>query len=1355
MPAMIPRWKCSNGHATDSTTAPAACPVCGDLSVEPASVAGAGVLATVDIPSRPGIVPATVNETELADFLRKQPQNGDFSVNVSANVEVPGYEILEELGRGGMGVVYKARQRGLNRIVALKMILAAEHAGPAERARFQFEVEAIAQLQHPNIVQIYDVGEVAGRPYFSLEFVDGGSLAQKIQGQQQTARASAAVVESIARAVAAAHGIGIVHRDLKPGNVLLSNTIADSGTIKSLSSLALRAQHPFGIPKITDFGLAKKLEGNSGQTQSGSVLGTPSYMAPEQAAGRVKEIGPHTDVYAIGAILYELLTGRPPFLAETPFETIMQVIRDEPAKPSSLHQKLPRDLEIICLKCLEKKPEKRYANAAELAEDLQRYLEGEPISARPATRLERGRKWVRRHPAGAGFIVIASAALAVLIAGGWVYHTKVQRERDKLAEEQKRSLRREIHLMVSNGTQNVNAGDHLRSLPWFTEALRLDSGDPAKEEMHRIRLAAVMRHCPRLTRAWFHDGRVNDASFSPDGGRVLTACADGTARVFAIAELDEGKPLLTLRHPDPVLAARYSPSGTHIVTLCADHAARIWDAASGKQVAEPLHHAGSITNLVFSPDGLRVLTTSADRTARIWDVLTGEASLVVFKHAATVTHADFSSDGNRVVTAGADGSARVWDAETGRPVSPILAHQGPVIAAYFSPDGTRVLTASQDQTARVWEVETGKGVTPFIRRSTPLTDAAYSPNGHDVVTSSTDGTGRVWNLDINDWRTWVIKHDSPVVDITFSPDGRALATGGSDNTARVWEITRGEPLTPPLRHNGSVYRVVFSNDGSTLLTASQDGLVRLWDIATNRRPGASEEMPAGTSAAARRTSYSIDRRKLLRIADDDSARVFDAGSGEPLSPPLKHGGAIHAANFSPDGTRVFTASGDRTARVWNAVSGEPVGAAMHHGSDVTCGAFSPDGKQIVTGSDDNTARVWNAETGEAVTPPLRHFATVEKVVFSPDGRCVLTASVDGLARVWDAATGEPLTPTQRPAGWIEQALGAVDQSTGWDLPPDQREVERLVLLAQWLSAHRIDAGSNLIPVDSVGLREVWDQLRTKYAGEFVMTSDLRPWHLREMNSAEKNRDWFGVVFHLTRLIEIAQKNGQKTSTIARLFSHRGRAHAEKGEWRPAAEDFAAAIRGGLDDESLLISHALARLATGDVEAYRSARTQLIDLCGESANGDSACRLAWVCLLAPGDHGGESALDSLSQRADGGKGSAAYRIVRGAKLARAGKCQQAISLLGEGQVFAEGTDLPRAWMFLALAEQRAGHAEEATRWMNQARTWLARNADFSPKLLGNRPPTLSWQQRLELQLLRDEVERALTAPTEPKKIERIE
>jgi len=319
---------------------------------------------------------------------------------------VPGFEILEELGRGGMGVVYKARQINLNRLVALKMVLAGAHAGPVALARFHKEAQAVASLRHSDIVQIHDVGQAGGLPYFCLEFIDGGSLAHQIDGRPQDITQAAWTIRVLARAIHAAHLQGIVHRDLKPANILLTDD---------------------GRPKITDFGLAKRLGDDTDQTRTGSIVGTPDYMAPEQASGRADDAGPKVDQHALGAILYELLTGRPPFRGSTPSDTIEQVRTQEPVPPTRLRPKLPRDLETICLKCLEKESQRRYADAEALADDLDRFLDGRPVLARRISAVEHLGRRCRRNPWVAGLLAAVLILLVTVVTTSTVFAVHLAR----------------------------------------------------------------------------------------------------------------------------------------------------------------------------------------------------------------------------------------------------------------------------------------------------------------------------------------------------------------------------------------------------------------------------------------------------------------------------------------------------------------------------------------------------------------------------------------------------------------------------------------------------------------------------------------------------------------------------------------------------------------------------------------------------------------------------------------------------------------------------------------------------------------------------------------------------------------
>jgi serine/threonine protein kinase len=410
---------------------------------------------------------------------------------------IRGYEILEELGRGGMGVVYRARQKNAHRLVALKTVLAGVYADSEMLARFHTEIDAAAQLQHPNIVQIFEVGEQDGRPFFSMELVPGGTLAEKLQGTPFPVRLSAELVETLARAIHHAHQHGIIHRDLKPANILLQRDEGGGMRDESETSSSV-IPHP-SFPKISDFGLAKILTVSSlpGQTQSGAVLGTPSYMSPEQASGRTKAIGPAVDIYALGAILYEMLTGRPPFRAESSLETLQQVLSQDPVPPRLWQPKVPRDLETVCLKCLEKEPRKRYADAEALAEDLRRFQAGEPVWARPARLWERALKWAGRRPVAAASLAISSLAGACLLASWMMFTVQLRAARDRADEnatrfqQQKEEAEKQWHRAETNYARALQAVDELLTRVGESRLAGVPEMDRVRQEL----LQESLRHC--------------------------------------------------------------------------------------------------------------------------------------------------------------------------------------------------------------------------------------------------------------------------------------------------------------------------------------------------------------------------------------------------------------------------------------------------------------------------------------------------------------------------------------------------------------------------------------------------------------------------------------------------------------------------------------------------------------------------------------------------------------------------------------------------------------------------------------------------------------------------------------------
>ena len=556
---------------------------------------------------------------------------------------VPGYEILGTLGRGGMGVVYKARHQGLRRLVALKMILHGNLASAGDLARFHIEAEAIARLQHPNIVQIYEIGTYNGLPFFSLEFVDGGSLARKVDGMPQPNDEAALMVETLAKAMAFAHQRGIVHRDLKPANILLQSggvVSGEDGATHHSSLTTHNSQLTTHQPKIVDFGLAKKLDELSGQTHSGAVMGTPSYMSPEQADGHIKEIGPAADIYALGAILYEMLTGRPPFRAEKPMDTIRMVIQDEPVPPVRLNPGVARDLETICLKCLQKDSAKRYATAQDLADDLRCFLDGAPITARPVTRTERALKWVRRRPALAAVYGLLTMVTLTGRPGG-ILAWQLVRNRYGQARAIEEAFQREQLALDRVAQTNEKLEQH-----FYIHNINLAWRDWDAGEVLHARKAVEGCAVKRRQWEWHYLHRqvfpelltLTDMGdeplqvlFAPRGDSLVIVGKDNRVRA---RDASTGMELPAPFEGTPVQYVAFGPGGKLIAAAGTDRAVLLREVATGKTLHALRGHQGAVVHLAFSPDGARLATASWDKTAKIWDVATGKDLFTLKGHGA-------------------------------------------------------------------------------------------------------------------------------------------------------------------------------------------------------------------------------------------------------------------------------------------------------------------------------------------------------------------------------------------------------------------------------------------------------------------------------------------------------------------------------------------------------------------------------------------------------------------------------------------------------------------------------------------------------------------------------------------------
>jgi serine/threonine protein kinase/WD40 repeat protein len=747
----------------------------------------------------------------------------------AAPLSLPGYEILGELGRGGMGVVYKARQVGLDRVVALKMVLAGAHAGAAALDRFRREAQAAARLQHPNIVTIYEIHEHEGVPCFAMEYVDGGSLAAKLGGGPLPAAAAAELVETLARAVHYAHERGIVHRDLKPANILLQrkattdNTDATDGKARpSSSSVPSVLSVVACTPKITDFGLAKQLDSAAGLTGSGVILGTPEYLAPEQATGKATPVGPTADVYGLGAVLYECLTGRPPFQAQTPLETVMQVISQAPVAPRRVRPEIPDRLEQICLRCLEKGPGRRFPTAAALADALGAFRQQSPPPAR-----SRRPRWLAL--AGACGVVALLAAAGLWLLPGALSGPGPRPDADP-----------------NPGTETAPPRDQPRQEP-----------TPPKAEQQQPATGFARW---RQRNSWKEDlAHVGVLAFSPDGRKLAVATNPGRVRVRDAATGEKLQEISTGRPTATCLA--FSPDSTTLAIGGGKEAKVTLWAFPGKKERHLLEaEKGETEGLVFSPDGKTLATFSWDRLkpgfpgeANLWDADTGKKRAPL-PHAERVVALTFSPDSRLLASASTDQTVKLWDAVTGKHRH-TLPHGGAVFALAFAPDGRTLLTAAPvypdhraDRAtgeAHLWDADTGKETFRLPDVTEPVVAAAFAPDGKrfalltgDRVLTKTqnvqvwevppagDRPRRVQRVPIPPNQITLVGSGKPASALAFLPDGRTLATWTiSPLVLHLWDAATGKELTKFERHDP----LVFSRDGRLLAGVTREGMVQIWE----------------------------------------------------------------------------------------------------------------------------------------------------------------------------------------------------------------------------------------------------------------------------------------------------------------------------------------------------------------------------------------------------------------------------------------------------------------------------------------------------------------------------------------------
>jgi eukaryotic-like serine/threonine-protein kinase len=1006
-----------------------------------------------------------------------------------ATLEFGDYEVIEEIARGGMGVVFKARHRTLNRIVALKVVSGGPLASRELIERFRTEAETAAALNHPNIVPIYEVGEHEGQPFFSMEWIDGPRLDRAGESGQFHPRMAAGLMAKVARAVHFAHQRGVLHRDIKPANVLLDRD---------------------GEPHLTDFGLARIMERESTITHTTAMLGTPSYMAPEQARGEARQLTTAADVYSAGAVLYEALTGSPPFTGPSTIEVLKHVMEREPMRPSALNAAVDRDLETICLKCLEKEPAARYASALALAEDLERWLRHEPIHARPVPAWERAGKWVRRRPLIAA---LASGLVFTLVAGFaatvWQWH-RAERQSSLARAAQLKAEQFIDRLDLERADARLAAGERAEALALFASVLRRAPSNHIAAE----RILSFLTHrslALPVFEGFEHPAGTTALAPSPDGQWLLTGAPDG-ARVWHIAS---GRLERSFKHAAPASSVSWSPDGRHFACAFHDRVIRVWHAESGREMTQPLRTPFPV-EAYFSADGERLVTWGwLEKTLQVWNWRAGELAKeievprpmrgmrtlpvpgrfmmayademqlrdldgtvlarvhhpgnpnvgacspdgrvaattlglkgVVFYEAATLQplpfqitndlpqgRPSFAPDGLSLVMGERLRVGELRDLRTGRARNVPLLHRDSGRLAWMLHDGQHLLTSGEGKLgARVVDARPGQAIAPALRHDKRLTSATFDPAGAVVLTTSHDGTARLWSaasgLPLGEPR----QHEAPVERGAFTPDGTWFATLARDHTVRVWTHDAGRPQLT-LEHDGAVRAVALSSNAQWIATSSEDQ-VRLWKSGTLLH-----ELPQ--TSMARVLEFSPDetllaigtaRREQELLAASSEVQLWDV-RGEKVRSTLPMEASVTAVAFSPGGERVAIACSDGSFRLWDIAGQRWLFTAKRHEEGIASLAFRPDGSLLVTSGRDDVVNVFDARRGELRFGPLPHGETILHAEFSRDGRKFVTLTASGVLRVWDAASGLPLVEPFREisssvSGWTPASRAKLWRADG-------------------------------------------------------------------------------------------------------------------------------------------------------------------------------------------------------------------------------------------------------------------------------------------------------------------------------------
>ncbi len=1303
------------------------------------------------------------------------------------------FEIRRVLGTGGCGIVFLADDPQLNRSVALKVPRPDTLATADGQERFLREAKAAAILSHPNIVTVYEAGRAGPVLYIASEFVNGPSLAQWLQ--QQTVgvdfKGAASLVRNLAIAVEHAHSRSVIHRDLKPGNVLIDV----QGSQRTVAELTV--DDLAGHVKVSDFGMARLLTEDSRSTSPGVVIGTPSYMAPEQVGTGVTMAGPAADVYGLGAVLYELLTGLPPFRASTIVETLDQVRHQEPVPPRRIRPAVPHDLETICLKCLWKEPSRRYVSAGALADDLERFLSDRPILARTTSTLERVWRWCRRHP----MVSLLAVMLLIVSIGGaagvtWKWReASLQRERAESS-----ALRFRMERDVARQERERAEAERIRAEDNKRLAQENERRNERTHYLHRIgsamgewqsnrvgRTSQLLDECPEHLRDW-------------EWSYLRSLCDYGIQTL-------EG-------HKDSIWCLAVSPDGKTIASGTGNWGQDqpgeviLWDAQTNSLIARMFGHSSGIMGMDFSPDS-RSLATAGVRWesrepggVRICSIQ-GDDVLTLAPPGNDAADVEYSPDGTQLVTAHMNGTLLFRDAATGRLLHTVVAHESHVFNVEFSPDGRFLVTVSRDGTVRLWDAGTREQVA-MCGNYGDVREVEFSPDGNTIAFSIYGSAICLWHLDA--------LHDNPVPNhypistirsIAYGPDGRRIAIASNDGLVLLIDARTGRELKRLRVHDGVVRAICFTPDGRELLTAGTDRLVRRirvstdWDIETIA-PGPPNSFgwiyrfaftPDGTHlllpGGLNRGSYGVGKKNLYlwnmaqqkivqtfeghtgwlndvavsrdgntfaTASDDQTIRLWRSDEKDSVQVLKGHKASVLSVAFHPLSDLIVSGSADGTARVQNWKSGQPLAVFSKHQGAVRGTVFLPHSSSCVSGGDDGSLRIWDFTTGEELKVLTGHTGPVTSVAVSSDGLLLASSSQDMTIRLWEVGSGRLLHTLTGHGGIVTQvAFSRNDRRVVscsqdytvriWDVISGDQALT-LNHSGSLLAVGFNPSGTDLLA--SYGSRlhrwTIHPDYETEEAEQASRTATAQ-WHATESLRLFSRQRFTSALFHYHRLIEFQP-------SIPQFRMARANAYAELGEYSSAEADYIVA-RGLKSDELLYAQNAcyaaVAQLGGGRMNEYRQSCRQLLTEMQRLVPAESLHNLIRACILVPDAVedfpaiviAGRKMMESTSaEKRAMHLGTLGAALCRNSELYEArAVLLQAIDLNGKGGPIEDR-------LFLAIVEFRLGNRGASEEWFKQASRAIEESLNPDQDTNTPRP---HWTDRFIRNLLLSEAESLLRKP----------